>query len=268
MKDNVIVACAQTFPEFGNTARNLKNIISIIRETDADLIVFPELATSGYNFNNRREVSSAALEINGKEIDSLTQTACDHNRHVVIGIPESNGGKVYNSSILIEPNGKISTYRKIHLFDNEKHLFDSGDKPFFVQNTAIGKLGMMICFDWIFPESARLLALMGAQIICHPSNLVLSFCQQAMFARSVENGVFTMTCNRIGEESNNYKTLTFTGGSQILSPKGVALAKAPVDSEEVIQAEISPSDADNKQITANNHLFMDRRTDFYGDLLK
>ena len=125
----------------------------------------------------------------------------------------------------------------------------------------------MICFDWIFPEAARLLSLGGAQIICHPSNLVLSFCQRAMFARSVENGVFTMTCNRIGTESRTDRELAFTGGSQILGNRGEMLAQAGADTEETISADIKPALADEKMITLNNHLHNDRRVELYGKLL-
>ena len=264
MKDTIRVACGQFEPVFGDLNANLVRVQQMVDEADADLIVFPELCTSGYELKNRHEAEAVALDLDkGSEIEWLRNVSNDSGTHIVLGLPERAGGKIYNGSVLIEPNGKTTRYHKLHLFDREKNLFDPGEAVPPVVDTAIGRIGMMICFDWIFPEVARLMALGGAQIICHPSNLVLSFCQRAMFARSVENGVFTMTCNRIGSETRTDRTLTFTGGSQILSNRGVTLAQAATDKEEVISAEIRPADADNKMITELNDRLGDRRIDIY-----
>lgn len=126
---------------------------------------------------------------------------------------------------------------------------------------------MMICFDWIFPETARSLALQGAQIIAHPSNLVLQYCQRAMYARSVENRVFTITANRIGTEERAGRTLTFTGASQVLNPRGDTLVSAPGDEEHVGVAEADLTHADDKHITEYNDLMAQRRPDMYQGLL-
>jgi predicted amidohydrolase len=122
---------------------------------------------------------------------------------------------------------------------------------------------MMICFDWVFPETARCLALEGAQIIAHPSNLVLEWCQRAMFARSVENRVFTVTANRIGTEDRAGRKLTFTGASQIVSPSGEYLVRAPGTEEHVAVAELDPAEADDKHVTELNDLWQDRRPELY-----
>ena len=271
MKDRITAACGQFSPQFGDIEGNLERICRMIDSCDADLIVFPELALSGYQFQNRDEAFSLAIEIPGSsEVDLLQQAASDTDTHVVLGVAERSGDNLYNSALLIKPatNGihndqAITVYRKLHLFDREKEIFDLGcDAPKAV-DTAVGRIGMMICFDWIFPETARILALHGAQIICHPSNLVLQYCQRAMFARSVENGVFSITCNRIGTESRLEKELTFTGSSQILGNRGETVAQAGSASEEIIHAEIEPALADDKMITLNNHLLTDRRTELY-----
>ena len=268
MKETITVACGQFSPKFGETDHNIGRIIRLIEDTEADLMVFPELITSGYEFHNRGELLESALDLeNGQEIQRLKSIAHDRNINIALGVPERSGNKIFNSAALIEPSGKVSVYRKLHLFDREKTIFDAGDGPPKVIETEIGKLGLMICFDWIFPEMARLLALRGAQIILHPSNLVLQYCQRAMFARSVENGVFSITCNRIGSESRTDRTLTFTGASQILSNRGELLAQATTDSDEIITAKIRPSLADDKMLTARNHILNDRRTEFFGDLL-
>jgi predicted amidohydrolase len=121
----------------------------------------------------------------------------------------------------------------------------------------------MICFDWIFPESARTLALKGAQIIAHPANLVLPYCQDAMVTRSIENRVFTVTANRIGREKLNDQELAFTGGSQITNPKGDILFRGPMDKAAVHILTINPDQALNKHISIRNDLFKDRKPEHY-----
>ncbi len=198
-----------------------------------------------------------------------TEKICsERNSFIVCGICERNEDKFFNSSVLVYPDGKIFTYRKIHLFDDEKLWFTPGDKSFSVYE--IGnykfekvKIGMMICFDWIFPETSRTLALQGAQIICHPSNLVMSYCQRAMFTRAIENRVFTITANRTGKDVNGEKVLSFTGESVIVSPYGEYLCRSGADSEEVCIVEIDSAEALDKNITPHNNLFEDRREEFY-----
>lgn len=267
-KDTIIAACAQVKPKFGDTEGNLHKIIKMTQQTEADLILFPELVTSGYQFRSREELSGLSLDLEtGSEFARLKELSGDLHRFIAIGFPERTSGKIFNSIALIEPSGKVRTYRKIHLFYKEKDVFDPGDRPPQVIDTEIGRLGMMICFDWLFPEVARVLALQGAQILVHTANLVLQYCQKAMFARSTENGIFSMTCNRIGSEARTEETLTFTGSSQILGNRGAMLAQAVSDEEQVITAEIRPSDADNKMMTIKNHLLNDRRTEFYKGLV-
>ncbi|MBM3326975.1 MAG: hypothetical protein FJY65_08360 [Calditrichaeota bacterium] len=267
MKDVITIACGQFQPVFGDTTANLLKVKDFVEQAAANLIIFPELCASGYEFKGHRELQALALAPDSSEIRCLKEIARDFRTHIVLGLPERNSGKVYNSSILIEPSGKTTIYRKIHLFDREKRLFEPGNAEPSVVRTEIGRLGMMICFDWIFPEVVRILALKGAQIICHPANLVLQFCQRAMFARSVENGVFTATCNRVGAESRAGRTLNFTGASQILSNRGATLAQASDEKEEVIKAEIRPAEADNKMITTLNDVIGDRRIDYYKSLI-
>lgn len=260
--------CVQFCPEFGETAANIRKIIEFTERADCNLLVFPELTTSGYEFKNRDEVFELALELdNGAEIAQFKCLSAETDTVLVFGFAERAGDKVFNSSALIEPDGSVTIYRKIHLFDQEKFRFDPGDRPLDVKSTKVGRIGMMICFDWIFPEVARVLALKGAQLICHPSNLVLPYHQRSMFARSVENGVFTLTCNRIGTEDRAGRELTFTGCSQILSTRGETLASASEKGEEVVSAQIDPSVADDKDLTSNNHILNDRRPEFYNGLI-
>lgn len=265
---NITATCVQILPQFGDTAKNVEKIIHHIEQDRSDLIVFPELATSGYEFKNRDEGFDLTFDPRNSNIGSQIAIAvATAQSHVVVGFPERCGDKIYNSAALYCPDGNIHVYRKIHLFDREKNIFSPGDSEPESIDTCIGKIGMMICFDWVFPEVARILALKGAQVICHPSNLVLAYCQRAMFARSVENGVFTMTCNRIGSESRTDRTLTFTGKSQILGNRGELLAQASEDCEEIIHASLNLSLAESKRMTDLNDLWEDRRIDLYGKLL-
>jgi predicted amidohydrolase len=154
-------------------------------------------------------------------------------------------------------------YRKTHLFQDEKDLFLPGDTGFQIYEHRGARIGMMICFDWFFPEAARTLALRGAQIIAHPANLVLPWCQTAMATRSLENAVFSVTANRCGTETLGEKQLTFTGASQVLDPQGQRLLQAPPGGEAVAVCEIEPAQADQKRIGSRNDRFADRRPEFY-----
>lgn len=254
-------------PEFGNLEHNIKRISELIPKEDFDLLVLPELANSGYLFSDFSELNELSeIAGQGKFFDAMFKISKEKNAFLVVGFSEKDAGndkKFYNSAYLIHPAGKFDVYRKIHLFDEEKKWFKPGDTPgvFEIEKSNFGKvkIGIMICFDWIFPETARALALNGAQIICHSSNLVMPYCQRAMFTRALENHVFTITANRIGTDIKPDKDISFTGQSVILDPKGNYLAEAGKDTEECRIIEIDPSLALDKNINPNNHLFNDRR---------
>ena len=127
----------------------------------------------------------------------------------------------------------------------------------------VWRVGMMVCFDWIFPETARTLALAGADVIAHPSNLVLTYCQQSMLTRSLENGVFSITCNRFGADTRPHGTLRFTGRSQIVGPRGELIARATAQRETLTIHSIDLAKARDKAITPSNHLLRDRRPEHY-----
>ncbi|MEO8514336.1 MAG: nitrilase-related carbon-nitrogen hydrolase [Ignavibacteria bacterium] len=259
-------------PELCNADANIAKILEMTgsHKKEFDLLVMPELANSGYLFTSMDKAISASEEIpHGKFCQTLIKIAQDNNAYIVSGLSERAGDKLFNSSILVGPNGEVNTYRKTHLFHEEKLWFQPGDSGLNVFEISGGfgkvKVGMMICFDWIFPEAARTLALKGAQIIAHPSNLVLEYCQRAMFTRAIENHVFTITANRIGTEVNKktHKELFFTGQSVIVDPKGNYLAEGSKDTEEIVIVEIDPNAALNKDITGMNNILKDRRTEFY-----
>lgn len=244
---------------------NIDQLKALTSGVKADLLVLPELSNSGYMYRSSETLApySESADGSGPFLSALQEIACETGAVLVAGFAENAEGVLYNSAAAVGSEGVLQVYRKTHLFFDEKTLFVAGNSGFDLFELQGVKVGMMICFDWIFPESARTLALMGAHLIAHPSNLVLPYCQTAMVTRSLENRVFSITTNRWGEESLDDSQLTFTGASQVMSPQGIRLAQAPetVDSVQVI--EIDPALANDKHITTRNDLFTDRRPEWY-----
>ena len=245
--------------------KNLNRLAKLLAGVKADLLVLPELANSGYIYAAAQDLAPYAEpgDGSGPFLAGLAGLAGEMGGVIVTGFAESAPEGLYNSAAAVGKDGVIRIYRKTHLFLNEKDLFLPGNTGFEPFEWRSMRIGMMICFDWFFPESARTLALAGAQVIAHPSNLVLPHCQQAMITRSLENSVFTITTNRYGTETLGGTSLTFTGASQVVDPNGKRLGQAPVDGDHVITCEIDPSLADDKRVTARNHLFKDRRPEMY-----
>jgi len=260
----------QFCPRFGDIEYNLNRIKNVLIHTDADLMVLPELCTTGYQFISKEEALDLSEVIpDGVSIKKLTILCRKKKMYLVAGVNERDGNGCYNASVLLGPKGYIGKYRKMHLFDEEKLWFQPGTDQFHVWDLGIVRVGMMICFDWIFPESARSLALAGADLICHPSNLVLPFCPDAMVTRSIENKVFAATANRIGKEARGDKApLQFIGRSQVTDPKGKRLLQFSSEEEGVKTVIIDPILARDKHVTARNDLWEDRRVGQYLEKIK
>ena len=259
----------QTRPQFGKVKENVKAARSLLAGVTDATIVLPELFNTGYLFRNMDEVKQLSESVaRGFTVGEMKKLAKKQSLNLIFGMAESKNRKYYNSSVLITADGKVTSYQKVHLFDREKLFFQPGTGQFAVHKVGDAKIGMMVCFDWFYPEVARVMALKGAHIIAHPSNLVLPWAQEAMKTRSLENGVFTITCNRIGMEKRGAVSLTFTGKSQILSPKGELLTSAGERSESLKIVEIDPADALDKTVTPNNDLFKDRKVALYKPILR
>jgi predicted amidohydrolase len=200
-------------------------VVNALSDADADLIVLPELFSTGYQFASKQEVEALSEEIpSGRTTQALAELSTGKNMYIVAGISEKSGDNFYNSAVITGPQGYIGTYRKTHLFFEEKLWFAPGDTGFRIWQTPIGRIGVMVCFDWYFPESCRTLALRGAQLIAHPSNLVLPHCPDAMVTRCLENRVYAVTANRTGTESRGGKRpLKYIGSSQVTSFDGSIL---------------------------------------------
>jgi len=242
---------------------NLDEVEALLEGHSADLFVLPELFATGYQFKDLEESRNLAeLVPGGVTTSALTALAKKIDAYIIAGLAEIDQDKVYNSAVITGPNGYIGKYRKIHLFDTEKACFHQGNLPLQVFDIADAKVGVMICFDWRFPETARTLALMGADLIAHPSNLVLSHCPQAMITRCLENRVFAVTADRVGIE-DRVEPLKFIGQSQVVDPDGNVLIRASKTEVEVHVVEIDLEKAREKFLTSKNHIFKDRREDFY-----
>jgi predicted amidohydrolase len=255
----------QFSPDFGKKKDNLKRVLSVLRNADADLFVLPEFFATGYQFVSQEEISALSEAIpTGETTVCLSQLSREKGVYIVAGLPERAGDVFFNSAVLTGPDGFMGVYRKTHLFFEEKLYFRPGDTGFKVWDTRIGRIGIMICFDWFFPESMRTLSLMAADIIAHPANLVLPYCPSAMPVRCLENRVFAITANRTGVESRKKgQTLRYIGQSQITASDGKILIRAPENDEVFLTAEIDPEAARNKNLNPLNNIFDDRRPGMY-----
>lgn len=253
-------------PRLGQIAANTERVLGLLQNApSADLWVLPELASSGYAFGSREAAYAAAETLdNSSYLHALQEWARSSGSWVVTGFNERSGDLLYNSAVLLGPSGQKGLYRKLHLFLDEQDFFTPGNLGLPVFDTPWGKLGMLVCFDWMFPEVWRLLALEGVQLMAHPSNLVLPWCQTAMPGYALTNRIFTATCNRVGTEGG----LHFTGQSLLVSPTGEALLRGSGDQEEVLVAEVDWQAASDKAITSRNNAFGDRRTAVYGIEIK
>ena len=252
-------------PVFGEVKRNLDVVSERLAQVECDLLVLPELFSTGYQFVSAAEARGLAEEIPaGPTTRRLMDLAAARGMHLVGGLAERAGERLYNSAVLVGPRGLIGVYRKTHLFDEETLWFTPGDTGFPVYDIGPARVGLMVCFDWYYPESARTLALKGADIIAHPSNLVLPHCPDAMITRCLENRVFAITCNRIGsEERGGKKRLTYIGNSEVVGPAGEIFARAKPDQAELTIIDIDPLESRRKRITPYNDLLADRRPERY-----
>lgn len=258
------LSLVQFAPHYSDKQKNMELIVNHSKSIDSDIIVFPELSTSGYYFTDKNILKNLSIEYNSDYFNDLQEIASKKDKLIILGFPEKVGENIFNSAIILFPEeGKRLVYRKNHLFYKESKVFEKGDNNFFVFDYKGVKIGPMICYDWRFPEAARTLALKGADLIICPSNLVTGVWQNVMSARALENKVYVAVANRIGHEEINNDILTFNGESAIYKYNGEYLAKAGEDSEEVISAEFNAEKTRDKSFNEFNDIFADRREDIY-----
>jgi predicted amidohydrolase len=269
------VAAIQFDPTLGAVDGNLTSIETLMARAaaaDADLVVFPECAVTGYVYESLEEAMSVAQPIPGPVASSIGEMTAQHGLYAVVGMLERRESLCFNAALLAGPEGPIGVYRKTHTLCLGVDRFTTpGDIPYQVHHLPIGRVGVLICYDLRFPEPARVLALQGAQIICLPTNWpVSSTVQPDVFtrARAAENRVFVVAADRVGRERDAH----FLGRSQIVEPSGTVLAEAPMEGEEILVHDIDPCEADRKHLIVEPgrhemHATADRRPDLYEPLL-
>jgi predicted amidohydrolase len=263
----VKIGFLQFAPALGDPGATMQTIDRLFEEAaGVDLLVLPELCNSGYNFASAQQAWATSEPVRDSAfLRHLAGLCRQAGCHVVTGFNERDGDRLYNTAVLLGPRGYVGRYRKLHLFMNEKDFFQPGDAGLPVFDVGPCRVGMLVCFDWIFPEVWRILALEGADVIAHPSNLVLpGLAQRAVPVHALTNRVYVVTANRIGTEGD----LTFTGLSTIADPGGNVLAQASPAEEAVVVVEVDVGLARDKNVTSRNHLFADRRPGEYRRLLE
>lgn len=262
-------AIVQNNPVWGEKSDNIDKLFALMESKEAELYILPEMSYSGYQLTSREEAAALADKVNSENINRFVDWSKSHNSAIILGFPESaTDGRLYNSAIFITPEGDRNVYRKTHLFYKEKIYFAPGNSGFNVYEWRGVKIGLAICFDWYFSESFRCLALLGADLIAHCSNLVMPYCQRADYARAIENRVYIATANRVGHEERDGEKLLFTGQSVLVSPRGDYLIDAPKDKTGIFTAEIDPRLSRDKKLNEFNDVLNDRRVIFYKNGLK
>lgn len=255
------VAQIQFDPKLGDCYYNRKKVESFLNKSgDADLIVLPELANSGYNFKSREHAIGISDQKDCEDyLSMLCHFANENNTHIVSGYLERIDDKLYNSSVFISPNGIAGNYRKIHLFMNEKDVFEDGNQGLPLFSFGEYKLGMLICFDYLFPEIWRAMGLNGADLIVHPSNLITQNAFISVPAHALNNGYYIITSNRTGVDGD----LSFCGQSFIADTRGNVISKMGLEEEGIMITEIDLQLSRNKMVTPRNHIFDDRKPEYY-----
>lgn len=271
---NLQISLCQIDIELCNTHANLEKICALVEKEAAQgsqLIAFPECALTGYICNSEKEALDTALEIDSPEISTLRRL-CERNAvYIVVGFAGSQSGNLYNCAATIGPGNYLNVYRKTHIpllgFDR---FVEPGEHGFVVQDLPLGRVGVMICYDQSFPESARVLNLKGAQLIILITNWPEgSFAPQMVATRAFENNVFYAAVNRVGDE----RGFRFAGKSAVVAPNGDILQRAKPQSEQVLRQKLDLSLADLKKRVVvpgeyETDLVGHRRPEFYSQLSK
>lgn len=273
MLDRIKIAAVQMAPKLMRNEANLKTILSTLKEaavSQAKLIVFPECSLTGYIFHSREEALPFAETLPGPSTEKLAALCRELEVYVIFGLLEKEGDRLFNAAALVGPQGFMAGYRKNHLpFLGIDRFVDIGDRPFQVHETPIGNIGIYICYDIVFPESSRVMTLMGADILALPTNFPQvrreTLSTHIVSARAIENRVHVVSADRVGSE----RGYSFAGLSKIVSASGKVVGLASPDGEEIIYGEISLETARQKHHTIipgeyEVDYIKDRRPELYG----
>ena len=272
----VRVAAVQMEPKIGEVEANLGVILERFREATANgarLVVFPECALSGYGFETKAEAVRFAEPVMGPSTREVAAACASADAFAVVGLLERNGDRLFNVAALIGPSGLVGVYRKIHLpFLGVDRFATPGDRPLAVLEAAGLRVGMHICYDGTFPETGRVLTLLGADVLVLPTNWPIQSTTTAEHlpaCRAIENVVYVMAVDRVGEE----RGCLFAGRSSIAGTGGEILAQAGPTEETILYADLDPAIARRKRLVRVPGLYeldriADRRPGFYGTIVE
>ena len=265
------LACVQMDVVIGDVEANRLKIVERLRTapgSGAELVIFPECALTGYCFDSLEEAAPFAEQIDGPSAEAITKACSETLVHAVVGFIEKDGTNFYNAAMLVGPDGVIGNYRKVHLpFLGVDRFLTPGDKPFRVFELPFGRIGINICYDASFPEAARALKLLGAELIVLPTNWPTGAWRTAEFiinSRACENHVNFAAANRCGVE----RGWQFIGRSKVVDYNGDTIAEAAREGEETLIVEVDLQEANNNKIVnvAGSYeidRLADRRPEFY-----
>lgn len=265
------IALIQFEGELGNVPANRDKAVKMIAEAaanGADMVVLPELFSTGYHLNTiGPDIIELTESVDGPTVAALQAAAREGNCYVVAGLSLYHDlpGVPYNSAVFINRDGSLQgTMDKVHLWALERFYFRAGCE-FPVFETEFGKVGIMICYDMGFPEAARMMALNGAELILCPSAWCVEdkdIWEINVPARALENTVFLAAVNRFGHEGGD---LYMHGGSMVCGPRGQKIAQLEEEREGILYVDLDMS------LVAKNRVMSpylrDRRPDTYEDML-
>jgi len=268
----VTVAVCQLGPVFGQVGANLAAVhdgVLAAAGAGAEVVVLPELVTTGYAFQCAQEARTLAEGVDGPSLGAVAALAAEHDLVIVGGFAELADDVVYNSAFLVDRSGLRAVYRKVHLWGDERRWFTPGQGPAPVVNTHHGRIGILICYDLEFPEWTRIAALAGADLLAVPTNWPASPVPhgerpieviRAQASASVDR-VFIAVCDRVGPERGTH----WVGGSAIIGPDGYPLALSePGGRPQTLLARCALAQARNKSTSTVNNVVADRRPELYG----
>lgn len=240
--------------------KNLLKIEKLLAKyEDAELLVLPEMCITGYPSTEEEQTIKYAESIDGETVQKMIELAKKHDVCIIFGMPEIENGKLFNTSFVVGPEGYITKHQKTHLFMDEVEGFTPGEtKPHIFEYKGY-KIGLGVCYDYMFPEFWRKMALEGAVLFCNTANFVSQYGFPMMQSRSIENGVFSVTANRVGTEGE----ILYKGGSEIVDNRGHVLEKANDYEEDVYLADLDLDLAKDKVWNQWNDVHADRRPEMY-----
>ena len=265
------IACVQMDVAIGNVAANRQQIIARIREAanhNAQLAIFPECALTGYCFDSLAEAMPFAEPLDGPSAEAIAAACRETGAHAVVGFIERLGERYYNAAMVVGPAGVVGSYRKVHLpFLGVDRFLTPGDRPFEVISLPSGRIGINICYDASFPEAARSLKLLGAELVILPTNWPSGAWRTAEFivnTRASENHLHFAAVNRVGTE----RGWQFIGRTKVIDCMGDTIVEASREKEEIVYATLDLELSNRNKIVNVAGAYeldrlADRRPEFY-----